>query len=125
MQITAMQDELGIGKNLPYLGWEFWHGLRDVRIGNETNVHRLDSLQEGCLPEHTLCCPFSVCWTALAPVKPASCLFITITVEVQFPVVIHESKRYLFEEATSSQHIAPKSFILSEADERTKRQASH
>jgi hypothetical protein len=39
VQITGMQDELGVGKNLPYLHREFWHSFRDVRIGNETNVH--------------------------------------------------------------------------------------
>src|SRR5439155_16363184 len=40
-----MQDKLGADKNLPYLHREFWHGFRDVRIGNETNVHRRYSLQ--------------------------------------------------------------------------------
>jgi hypothetical protein len=30
MQITGMQDELGIGKNLPYLGWECWQRLRNA-----------------------------------------------------------------------------------------------
>src|SRR5262245_12467596 len=39
MQVTRMQDEVCVGKNLSYLCRRFWHSFWAMRIGNEPNVH--------------------------------------------------------------------------------------